>query len=479
MKRTSLRMRITAAAVGLLLVLTQAFSVWNLLKTRSEILDSLLQTEWSGVKGDASGIQRELAGAEMESLSILKIWARTVFYRKYSDRAVLSLNGEELANSSPYVFDTAAGEPARRWEDAEGASYLERVSGRYLLITELSFTADCGEGEEELLLLHYRDITDVERGLRRTFLQGLGAALALSAVLAIALYIVLRRILTPFYRLKAAADVLASGDYGARADVPGGDEVGRVAEAFNRMAESVEGNVRELSAVNEKQRRLIGALSHELKTPMTAIQGYAELLQRVELTQERRMGALGYIEGECRRLSRLSEKMLLLVELSGEEQIEKKPVSVPALCAQAEEAVRYRLARRGQSLRVEAEAGIILGDADLLLSFLTNLIDNAGKASPDGAEILLSGGPEGLYVTDPGRGIKEEEIEKVTEPFYRVDKARSRREGGAGLGLALCSQIARVHGGGLVIESRPEASGLTDETGRPVHGTKAGMMWGG
>ena len=96
------------------------------------------------------------------------------------------------------------------------------------------------------------------------------------------------------------------------------------------------------------------------------------------------------------------------------------------------------------------------GDPDLLLSFLTNLIDNACKASPPGSLIRLTGTASGIFVKDEGIGIPQDEISRITEPFYMVNKSRSRKQGGAGLGLSLCLQIARLHGGRLEIRSTPE-----------------------
>lgn len=203
------------------------------------------------------------------------------------------------------------------------------------------------------------------------------------------------------------------GNFGERIENPGRDEVGEVARSFNDMAQCVEEHVKSLAETNEKQRRLLRALAHEPKTPMTGIQGYAELLQRVELSAARQQAALGYIEQECKRLSRLSAKLLQLMELSREGQPE-----------------------------MEQE------------NFLTNLIDNAAKASMPGSTIWLTASEEGIFVRDEGEGIPEEELEKITEPFYMADKSRSRQEGGAGLGLALCEQIARLHGGKLRITSK-------------------------
>ena len=275
-------------------------------------------------------------------------------------------------------------------------------------------------------------------------------------VLAALLMLTIRRILIPFYQLRDAANVIADGDYQRRVDRPGTDEIGQVSQSFNRMADRVEEHIHTLAEMNEKQRQLLGSLAHELKTPMTGIQGYAELLQRVELPTGKQSDCLHYIEEECKRLSRLSAKMLQLTELSDETVIEKTWQAVEGLFEQVRQITRFRLQEKKLRLEMDLEEGLRMEcDRDLLLSFLTNLIDNACKASPDGAVIRLIGTGEGLFVRDEGCGIPEEEIRRVTEPFYMIDKSRSRKQGGAGLGLALCSQIARLHGGILDIQSVP------------------------
>lgn len=149
--------------------------------------------------------------------------------------------------------------------------------------------------------------------------------------------------------------------------------------------------------------------------------------------------------------------MLLLTDLSREETIEKKPCPVSALFSQAKEVTHYRLKEKDIRLQTDLEQDFsIQGDADLLLSFLTNLIDNACKASPPGSSIRLIGTASGIFVQDEGIGIPPDEIARITEPFYMVNKSRSRKQGGAGLGLSLCHQIARLHGGCLEIKSSPE-----------------------
>ena len=150
-------------------------------------------------------------------------------------------------------------------------------------------------------------------------------------------------ILIPFYQLRDAANVIADGDYQRRVDRPGTDEIGQVSQSFNRMADRVEEHIHTLAEMNEKQRQLLGSLAHELKTPMTGIQGYAELLQRVELPTGKQSDCLHYIEEECKRLSRLSAKMLQLTELSDETVIEKTWQAVEGLFEQVRQITRFRL----------------------------------------------------------------------------------------------------------------------------------------
>ena len=195
--------------------------------------------------------------------------------------------------------------------------FLARNSDTWLLIVYTDIHA-------KLRLLHYRDITDTYTGLRTSFLQGLFLSLLFSVLLSLLLSFLIRRILVSFYQLRDAANVIASGNYCARVSCKGSDETAEVARSFNHMAECVEQHANSLAAANEKQRLLLAALSHELKTPLTGIQGYAELLQRVSLSGARQIRVLQYIESEAIRLSRLSAKMLQLVGLSQETSIEKK-----------------------------------------------------------------------------------------------------------------------------------------------------------
>ena len=211
-----------------------------------------------------------------------------------------------------------------------------------------------------------------------------------------------------------------------------------------------------LWAVNEAQRQLIGSMSHELKTPLTAIKGYSETLLAVKLSKEQQEKALRYIHGESGRLSRLSEKMMELTRLYEPEcKIDLTEVSVEALFDAVEKSVKHSLCEKNMTLIKEGgyQGETKRMDMDLMTSFLINLVNNSILASAEGSRIYMGADADSLWVRDEGCGILPEELEKVRKAFYRVDPSRSRKSGNMGLGLALCDQIASAHQGKLELES--------------------------
>lgn len=214
---------------------------------------------------------------------------------------------------------------------------------------------------------------------------------------------------------------------------------------------------RPLEDANEAQRKLIGSMSHELKTPLTAIKGYSETLLNVRISEEQMQKSLYYIHTESSRLSRLSEKMMELTRLYEPEcRITLEPVEITVLLDAVEDGVRYRLEKEQIQLVREGELdGLVHNlDRDLMTSFLINLINNGITASKPGSRMFLGADKHGFWVQDEGCGIPPGEVEKVREAFYRVDKSRSGKSGNMGLGLAICNQIAEVHHAKMQIESK-------------------------
>ena len=201
----------------------------------------------------------------------------------------------------------------------------------------------------------------------------------------------------------------------------------------------------------------MGSFAHELKTPMTSIIGYADLLRGQSLDEQEEQEAANYIFSEGKRLEALSLKLLdlLLMKHQNLALVETDPaVLINSLVTHLQPVYR----EQGIVLQCRCEAGLCRLEPDLFSSVLTNLLDNARKALDQGGNIYVLGKQEdGCYqiqVLDNGRGMPEEALRHLTEAFYRVDKSRSRAQGGAGLGLTLCSRILELHRGTINFASR-------------------------
>ena len=231
----------------------------------------------------------------------------------------------------------------------------------------------------------------------------------------------------------------------------------RLGRDFNRMARAVEEHIRRVEDSEEKKTLFMGSLTHELKTPLTAISGYAQTLRRARLSEEDREAALGYICQESARLDRLSKKLLRLLELDRRTELDHSLLPAEELLAGAAEACRPAAQAKGVAIELAPCDDRVEGDRDLLTDALVNLVDNALKASPAGGVVRLYTREGAMVVEDQGEGIPEEELDRLTEPFYMVDKSRSRKSGGAGLGLALTAVILRRHGMSLRFETQTGA----------------------
>ena len=265
-------------------------------------------------------------------------------------------------------------------------------------------------------------------------------------------------LLRPLSRLSAATCRMAAGELDQRVRVDRDDELGQLSADFNVMARRLERQVTELTEAARRQEDFIGSFAHEIKTPLTSIIGYADLLRSRPATAEQVRENAGYIFSEGRRLEALSRKLMDIIVL-GKQDFPLRPVPMDAFLRQVGGALRPALEERGIRLTVRAAAAEIPLEPDLVKTVCLNLLDNARKAIDGPGTILLEGlREEGGYcirVSDSGKGIPEAELSRVTEAFYMVDKSRARAQGGAGLGLALCQRIVDLHGGSLSIESRP------------------------
>ncbi len=270
---------------------------------------------------------------------------------------------------------------------------------------------------------------------------------AVCVVFALALYFVLSGMYKPLWAVTKTAQSLAHGTLSARANERRKDEFGELAKSLNAMATTVERQISALQASGDEKQHMLDNLAHELRTPLAAITGWAETLRGANLTAQEQFEAADTILFEANRALTLSQQLLRLSALRGEDGV-LVPVPVGAAFARASHAILPKAEGCGVRLTVlpPHEPCAILADEALLESLLCNLLDNAVKACEGGGEVTLYAEQQGetvaLFVADTGRGMSAETLQNLGKPFYRADKARSRAEGGAGLGLSICFAIA-------------------------------------
>jgi len=217
---------------------------------------------------------------------------------------------------------------------------------------------------------------------------------------------------------------------------------------YRNRTNELESAIQHLEDASEKREEFTASFAHELKTPLTAIIGYADMLRSKDMQAKTRFTAAGYIFSEGKRLEALSLKLMDII-VAGRKSFEKRRYNAGYFIREVAAVSAPSTGGDGLSLDIRYDPGEVEIDPDLFKTLLINLVDNARKASKKGQHVELFGKKEeggyAFYIRDYGHGIPPEELEKITEPFYMVDKSRSRAQNGAGLGLALCQRIAELH----------------------------------
>ena len=362
---------------------------------------------------------------------------------------ILLKNGQEVVNLTGYTL--VSGEDAR-FNDQDPAYVLQKTDNRHLLVMGQTLKTE-KKGNLKFQLILVKDISGIYEEMTKQMWLFIMIYLVVIFFAVDIVFWLVRMVLKPLTELENTAGAISRGDWERSCRVRRNDEIGKVSVAFNRMADKMEEQMEELETVSERRRQLLGSLTHELKTPMTSIIGYSDTLLHVKISEEQQKKALEHINSECRRLERLSGKMMTLIGLYDEDRIHKEPYPVDRLVREVADLECYHMQDSQMELLAFSESWECEMDVDLMESLLVNLLDNAIKASKPGSVIELHGEKGCIWVRDFGKGIPKEEIPRITEAFYMVDKSRSRKAGGIGMGLALCQKIAEIHRANLVIES--------------------------
>ncbi|MBO4863386.1 MAG: HAMP domain-containing histidine kinase [Eubacterium sp.] len=386
---------------------------------------------------------------------ILKILRRIGTYRTSADVFLLykdedliygNLQNKEVNLNVNTLLDTMGddeGITVNYKSDKTGLKYIISASGINI-------------GEDRYIICICRDIgnvIDLRNRLHSLFIK---AFLVIMFLTVLTSWIISSIIVKPLNKLKKATREIADGNLSYRTDIKSNDEIGELSRNFDKMAAELDNNVTLLREAAEEKDRFMGAFTHELKTPMTSIIGYAELLRTQELDQEDREDALNYIYSESKRLESMSLKLLQLF-VADKDKLDLKKVSPKDMVEDIVVHLTPTLNEQNIKIICRTEEGIAFLEPDLVRTLIINLIDNARKAMDKKGRIRVDQkmAEDGVIfiITDNGKGMPKEALEHVTEAFYRVDKSRSRAQGGAGLGLSLVKKIVELHNGEISFSS--------------------------
>ncbi|MGL4739551.1 MAG: ATP-binding protein [Sarcina sp.] len=275
-------------------------------------------------------------------------------------------------------------------------------------------------------------------------------------LLGLGMYIVSKRITRPIEELKEIAQKVKDKDFSGRVDKIGDDEVGELALIFNSMMQVIEDNIDELESLNETKQRFINNLTHEMKTPITSIIGYSDLLLKSNINEESKLKALGYINSQGKRLEKLSGVLIRLIMIQNQ-KIDLRSISIAGIVNDSIAVLKYKLEFAKIKIVDDVKEAQVVCDKDLVEVLVINIIDNAIKASEEQTTINVIGSLKNnkysLEIIDEGKGISKKDLEKIKEPFYMVDKSRAESNKNIGLGLAICTEICKRNNIGFYIES--------------------------
>lgn len=402
---------------------------------------------YSGFQINEVSINRKLGVPQSVVRDFLR--ATSDQYIQYLDNKEAFIEIRDGSNGIIYSnFKEIISEPRKELETLPSGrrNYIIRDVGEksYLFITN---NLELQDGIYKLTYI--RDITSVYNYKLDQYRLFLKLNIITIAVLAVLLYLLLWYLTRSIGNLTKSAQTVSEGDYTQRVKILSNDELGTLAHSFNQMADAVEEKIKELKTTIEDKQLFIESFTHELKTPLTSIIGYADFLRSTRYNEDIFFNGLNYIYTEGKRLEGLSFKLMDLIMLK-REVFDGRIEGIQIVCDEIAEGLKPRLESSDIQLIVNVENSKVIIDKDLFKALCINLLDNAIKASKKGSCIYLKGKTDRstryiLEIEDEGMGIPKEDLPNVFEPFFMVDKARTRSQHGAGLGLAICAEIIKLH----------------------------------
>ncbi|HEY8216336.1 MAG TPA: HAMP domain-containing sensor histidine kinase [Acidimicrobiia bacterium] len=443
----TIKARLALAVVALLLVLTAVLGVITIRSTRASMVGQI-DDRLVSIR-DRPPPPRESEAADRAS-------------DRYRDIA------EFLYSSDGRLLDAR---PAGFSDAPEAGPALPATTAGLAALEDRVVTVPSTDGalDYRVLVFRVRDgnlkviaqpltqVDDAVSSLTRIFVI---AGLAMVVVGAAVSWFVIRRSLRPVEGMIDTASAIASGDLSQRVDHRDDrSELGRLAHALDDMLGQLEVSFTERAAAQSRLEQFVADASHELRTPVTAIRGYAELYRGGGLQDREQLDrAMRRIEQESARMGALVEDLLVLARLDEQQPLERHPVDLGVLVEDAVADARAVDPERPITLH-DPDPAIVLGDEQRLRQVLANLLTNARVHTPPRAGIHVaverSNGRVELTVADEGPGIALHDRQRIFERFSRADRSRSRERGGAGLGLSIVAAVVAAHGGVVQVTDAP------------------------
>ena len=395
---------------------------------------------------------------EMGEESILsqefKNAVQSAFYYKLGEFA-LFYNGELIVCSYQEIDDMDKQLLAQKSFDEE--CHLEKYTSgdSYYMKSVSSITLQ----NKEYLLITTTDISGIYKYQNTLMCHVAVVCITGGIITALLLLAVFKISFQPIKDINENVRTIAAGNYDKRLSIKRTDELGELACNVNEMAQAVGDNVKSLQELASEQKRFIDNLTHEMKTPLTSIISFADIIQiDGSITREKAASHARIIAQEGRRLNIISQKLMDFIHIGKIGEEDKTEISIKMLLEDISSTMKPMLEKKNIYLKKEIQDYTLKIDYELFKTMLCNYVDNAMKASEENGIIEIESYKEDeteiVKIKDYGIGIPEEEINKIEEPFYMIDKSRSRKAGGAGLGMALCKKIAAAHDGQVQITSK-------------------------
>lgn len=318
----------------------------------------------------------------------------------------------------------------------------------------LSQTIDLNN--EQYIVVINKDITYINDFFKEQIKTMTIILIIMTVLASLFVLLLLMWILRPINSIRKIFKKIENKDYKVRLKVKGNDELSQLSKDINNTIDKIETNIEEIENYSKTRQEFIGNFAHEMKTPLTSILGYTDILKIKKLTKAEEKKYINVIFEEAKRLKILSSKLLDINSMDNN-KLDLEKINLADFIEQIKTSIEPLLINKNIELSYNIPNTYILVDKTLFTSLFYNIIENSIKASSINNKITIECITKNkkviITVEDEGLGISKDEINRIIEPFYMVDKARSRKNGGVGLGLHLCNKIVSLHKGELKIDS--------------------------